>query len=173
MQRREEEMSTPRKERCHWSCIGKPDGEHSTSCPKSFTAPTKRIHGPCTCSFAIVYAVAPGAAMTGMEHAPDCPSLYPAQQEPDALTRLVRHLRDHSEGDDEFTGIALALISEAREEQRDEQRKARNEALIQAAKVARAAAEHGCDPYAQCTCNWESKLDGVEGSILYLKDSVP
>lgn len=149
---------------------------------------TKRTHGPCTCGendppghkeTCPVYRRGTCTCTptydpvmmrhTVVSHQPDCSSLYPAQKEPDALTRLVRHLRDHSEGDDEFTDIALSLISEAREEQR----KARNEALTQAAKVARAAAEHGCDPYAQCTCNWESKLDGVEGSILYLKDSEP
>lgn len=79
---------------------------------------TKRTHGPCTCAFGTVHWVAPGQPRTVTEHAPDCPSLYPAQQEPDALTRLTRFLRSrvgHVLRDDE-TEQALALISAARAE---------------------------------------------------------
>lgn len=87
---------------------------------------TKRTHGPCTCAFAFVYAVAPGAAMTGMEHAPDCRSLYPAQQEPGALTRLTREV--HNLADLIGSGgidVLLSLISEAREEQKRKQARER------------------------------------------------
>ena len=87
---------------------------------------TKRTHGPCTCA---------KAAIPSLEgHQSDCPSLYPAQQEPDALTRLVRLVKTawmltpnatNRISADEFEETALSLISEAREEQR----KARNEGL--------------------------------------------
>jgi hypothetical protein len=130
---------------------------------------TKRTNGPCTCGST------PRRTEDGrtvLEHCPYCPALYPAQQEPDALTRLVRLIR---ESDAHPTDIAEAidLISEAREEKKKAVATATNEALDRASKVARAAAEHGCNPYAACTCNWESKLDGVEDSILYLKDRKP
>jgi hypothetical protein len=98
---------------------------------------TKRTHGPCTCAFATVFAVAPGAAMTGMEHAPDCPSLYPAQQEPDALTRLAKQIHALNEligsgGVD----VLLSIISEAREEQRRAVVHAENNGLERARKMA-------------------------------------
>lgn len=89
---------------------------------------TKRTHGPCTCGYSILpvkeFAV----------HDPDCPSIYPAQQEPDALTRLVRVVRAHvehgyPEGPAVFEAEALALISEAREEQRKAAVRAKNEGL--------------------------------------------
>lgn len=35
-----------KREPCHWSCIGKPKGEHSSSCPKSFRRPAKRALSP-------------------------------------------------------------------------------------------------------------------------------
>ena len=68
---------------------------------------TKRTHGPCTCQ-----QWHPNAG-----HEADCPALYSAQQEPDALTRLVRLIR---ESDAHPTDIAEAmdLISEAREEKK-------------------------------------------------------
>jgi hypothetical protein len=48
-------------------------------------------------------------------HAPDCPSLCPTQKEPDALTRLVRHIRRSRDGE-AYTEEALSLISEVRGE---------------------------------------------------------
>jgi uncharacterized membrane protein len=73
---------------------------------------TKRTHGPCNC-----YPPPAG----GFKHEADCPSLYPAQQEPDALTRLARFHRDRvgRELSDADSEKALSLISEAREEQRE------------------------------------------------------
>jgi hypothetical protein len=56
-------------------------------------------------------------SMGVMAHTASCPSLHPAQQEPDALTRLERHIRRSRDGVI-YMEEALALISEAREEQR-------------------------------------------------------
>lgn len=131
-------MTTTRRERCHWSCIGKPDGQHSSSCPRSFTPPKKRATGECNCG-----KVAQEMALLGCPagHLPDCPSFYPLQpqpgDEPDALTRLTREVRALGEmigsgGVD----VLLALISEAREEQRKSVIKARNEGLLLAIDVA-------------------------------------
>jgi hypothetical protein len=68
---------------------------------------TKRAHGPCTCQ-----RWHPNAG-----HEADCPSLYPSQKEPDALTRLVRLIRE-SDAHPTDLSEAMDLISEAREEQR-------------------------------------------------------
>lgn len=73
----------------------------------------KRAHGPCTCG--------PTYDSEGMlTHIGSCPSLYPAQQEPDALTLLAREIRNLGEvigsgGVD----VLLSLISEARAEMGD------------------------------------------------------
>lgn len=79
---------------------------------------TKRTNGPCTC-----------VILRGIfGHAPDCPSLYHAQQELNALTRLVRHIRSSTMHEVEKEE-ALSLISEAREEQRKAIVRAKNEGL--------------------------------------------
>jgi hypothetical protein len=69
-------------------------------------------------------------------HTGSCPSIYPAQQEPDALTRLVRWVRaqeGHIVSETEMYA-ALALISEAREEQRRARSKGWNDGLEEAAR---------------------------------------
>lgn len=92
---------------------------------------TKRTHGPCTCA---------KAAIPSLEgHQSDCPSLYPAQQEPDALTRLVRMVRQHGldwvPPSDAWTEQALSLISEAREEQMKAVDTARNDGIERVARA--------------------------------------
>jgi hypothetical protein len=84
---------------------------------------TKRAHGRCTCGAQSMRVAHADGLITLAEPenvtcSPDCPSLYPAQQEPDALTRLVRLIR---ESDAHPTDIAEAmdLIAEARTEARD------------------------------------------------------
>jgi hypothetical protein len=97
----------------------------------------KRTHGPCTCVPRKDFL--PGGGVH-FDHQPDCPSIYPAQQEPDALTKLVRHIReahiiraaDHVQWRDD----ALSLISEAREEQRKRDVLARTDGLGRAARIA-------------------------------------
>lgn len=71
---------------------------------------TKRTHGPCTC----------GGVEANESCAPWCPALYPAQQDPDALTKLCRLVRQRwtTDADDRPITDVLDLISEAREEQR-------------------------------------------------------
>lgn len=68
----------------------------------------KRTHGPCTCIEAYTRI---------KSHRADCPAIYPAQQEPDALTRLVRHVRNRMGAnsvlwEEDF----LSLIADARAE---------------------------------------------------------
>lgn len=74
---------------------------------------TKRTMGQCMC-------LAGNPPFSAGPHLPDCPALYPLQRQPgdekDALTRLVAHIRK-AHGVDEWTAVALDLISEAREEQ--------------------------------------------------------
>lgn len=89
----------------------------------------KRTHGPCTCA---------KAAIPSLEgHQSGCPSLYPAQQEPDALTRLVRLIHDHCQHGFPQEGFpeheALSLIAEAREEQGKALAQAHNDGLEKAA----------------------------------------
>lgn len=104
---------------------------------------TKRTHGPCTC-------LAGNPPLSTGPHAPDCQSLYPAQQEPDALTRLVRHIRLEAPFHrDEWTEQALSIISEARDEQRKALVRAKNEGLEEAAT--RCAAS--CGAPEQCSCD--------------------
>jgi hypothetical protein len=83
---------------------------------------TKRTNGPCTCK---PHSESEARDVSGVvrAHLPDCPSLYPAQQEPDALTRLSRIIRQMQEEQlqrrtDALAEQAIALVSEAREEQR-------------------------------------------------------
>jgi hypothetical protein len=92
-------------------------------CGPSFpcATPTKRAVGPCTCG-ADWRAHDPSPAT----HTPDCPALYRRQptsgDEPDALTRLVRHARaaanDVPIAATEWETAAWALISEVRTEMR-------------------------------------------------------
>lgn len=49
--------------------------------------------------------------------------------------------------------------------------RARDEGLERAAVRAKEAAEHGCNPYTACTCDWESKLDGLEDDIRAMKET--
>lgn len=49
--------------------------------------------------------------------------------------------------------------------------RARNEGLEKAAGRAKRVAEHGCNPYAACTCDWGSRLDGLEDDIRAMKES--
>lgn len=99
---------------------------------------TKRTHGPCNC-----YPPPAG----GFTHEASCPSLYPVSKEPDALTRLVRHIRQAHEIIPAQRGRwledAIHLISEAREEQR--------EALERAAQTAGDAA-----------AAWDDKNGGID-----------
>jgi hypothetical protein len=78
----------------------------------------KRTHGPCTCGKNQItgkpWHMGPDLKIR-YDHAPNCPSLHTAQQEPDALTRLALLARDLA-GDD--CEAILALVSEAREKQR-------------------------------------------------------
>lgn len=126
---------------------------------------TKRIHGPCTCSFAVVYAVAPGAAMTGMGHDPDCPYLYPAQQAPDALTKLVRLIRDPSRSGWGLSAAqedeALSLISEAREEQRRAIAQTKNDGLEEAANIF-IAEENEADRVASAAGSEKRRIEWLE-----------
>ncbi len=92
----------------------------------------KRTHGPCTCK--PKYSRQPGRQPVATHHL-DCPALYPAPQEPDALTRLVRMLRS-SDGAGWDVELALSLISEAREEQRQAVAHAENNGLERARKMA-------------------------------------
>lgn len=109
---------------------------------------TKRTSGLCTCSYAATHEIVRDA-----KHHPDCPSLYHApQQEPDALTRLVRTVRaldayTNHEKATELMEQALSLISEAREAQR----KARADALEEAAQTAGDAA-----------AAWDDKNGGID-----------
>lgn len=90
---------------------------------------TKRTNGQRTCA-----DDRKAMALDAGYHFPDCPSIYPAEQEPDALTRLARTIRaleaytNHDKAT-ALTETALSLISEAREEQRN----ARNGGLERAA----------------------------------------
>lgn len=102
---------------------------------------TKRTHGQCTCD---------PTALGIAGHLPMCPALYPAQQD-EALTRLVRHVREapvmllpkHAA----WTEQALALISEAREEQRKAKAFAKAAGLAMAINKAREwAADDDGDP---------------------------
>lgn len=95
----------------------------------------KRTHGPCTCGAgAMLTAHAEGrialAEPSNVHHDADCPSLYPAQQEQDALTRLCILVRQRwtTDADDRPITDVLDLISEAREEQRKAKARARDAA---------------------------------------------
>jgi len=103
----------------------------------------KRTHGPCSDECQRRSA----ALGSRVGHQPDCPSLYPGQQEPDALTRLVRLVRQADDishvpqtatqvamAREQWEQQALALISEAREEQRKAAARAKNEELEALAK---------------------------------------
>lgn len=77
----------------------------------------KTTHGPCMCTPTYDPVMMRHVVFS---HAPDCPSLYPAQQEPDALTRMVRHVRNRMGANSVlWEEGALALISEARTEARE------------------------------------------------------
>lgn len=83
------------------------------SCPRA--TPTKRAMGQCTCVEAYQRA---------NTHRPGCPAIYPRQpapgDEPDALMRLVRHVRGGLDFCDKneatWASAALDLISEVRTE---------------------------------------------------------
>lgn len=108
---------------------------------------TKRTHGQCTCGendppghkeTCPVYRRGPctcGGQEANESCAPWCPSLYPAQQEPDALTKLVHFVRFDMAGTQEDQQKALTLISEAREEQRKAGVRSKNEGLEEAAAI--------------------------------------
>lgn len=110
---------------------------------------TTRTHGPCTCGAdertsdgRLKYPV---TAAQG--HSSDCPALSHGSQEPDALTRLARHLRQHqldwTPPTDAWTEQALSLISEVREEQR---------------RVLERAAQAAGDTAAE----WDDKNSGID-----------
>ena len=75
---------------------------------------TKRTNGPCT-EECMAWRTTHRLAVNN--HLPDCPSIYPAQHEPDALTRLARYVRSSTLHEVEKEE-ALSLVAEAREEQR-------------------------------------------------------
>jgi hypothetical protein len=129
--------------RCHWSCIGKPIGHHSPSCPRSFTPPAKRVMGEC---LGVIGGCRFDAGDLAWDHIPHCPSLHPFQpgDEPDTLARLERLVRMGAESGsiahrDVHAVKVLALISQAQEEQRRALVRAKNEGLEKAAREAEAS----------------------------------